>query len=441
MTDSQRGFLHALQQGTASIEVAGKRLRAQELASVVGAIARSVAGARRVAVMAHPNLDTLVAVAGVLLAGAAAVPINPAAGEAERRHILHDSGAELTIEAVDYDAHAPLPADLPADESPALIAYTSGSTGPPKGVVLPRRAIATNLDALQDAWQWTHEDVLAHALPFFHLHGLAFGGLGPLRHGSPLVHTGVDFAPVEGATLYFGVPSFWGSLTSDDIRAMRAARLLVTGAAMLSRRVFDRILAISGHRLLNRYAMTETLVITSPRLSKPRSANSVGTALPGVEVRLTNYVDESIGSVEVRGKGLFLGYLGLPNPFTPDGWFPTGDLGLWNEQRELELVGRKSVDLIKTAGYRVGAGEVEEALLEFPAIAEAAVLGVPDELLGQRVAAWVVARRPIDKEELKTFLTTRLASYKHPTELHLVDRLPRTELGKLNKHRLLERSA
>ena len=158
-------------------------------------------------------------------------------------------------------------------------------------------------------------------------------------------------------------------------------------------------------------------------------------------MRLTNYVDECVGSIEVRGNGLFLGYLGQPDPLTQDGWFPTGDLGLWNEQRELELVGRKSVDLIKTAGYRVGAAEVEEALLEFPGIAEAAVLGLPDELLGQRVAAWVIARRPIDREELATFLAGRLASYKHPSDLHLVDRLPRTELGKLNKHRLLERAS
>ena len=210
MANSQRGFLHALQQGTASVEVAGKRMQAQELAAVVGAIARSVSGARRVAITAHPTLDTLLAVAGVLLAGAAAVPINPAAGEVERRHILHDSAADLIFEGVDYKSRAPLPADLPADESPALVMYTSGSTGPPKGVVLPRRAIASNLDALQDAWEWTQEDVLAHALPFFHLHGLGFGGLGPLRHGSALVHTGVDFRPRRRRHALFRCPIVLG---------------------------------------------------------------------------------------------------------------------------------------------------------------------------------------------------------------------------------------
>jgi acyl-CoA synthetase (AMP-forming)/AMP-acid ligase II len=163
----------------------------------------------------------------------------------------------------------------------------------------------------------------------------------------------------------------------------------------------------------------------------------VGTALPGVEVRLTDLVDDRIGSIEVRGNGLFLGYLGQASPFTSDGWFPTGDLGVWNERGELELVGRSSVDLIKTAGYRVGAGEVEEALLEFPGIAEAAVIGVPDELLGQRVAAWVVAHRPIDQEELTTFLAARLASYKVPSDIRLRERLPRTALGKLNKRQIL----
>jgi acyl-CoA synthetase (AMP-forming)/AMP-acid ligase II len=433
----QRGFLHALQQGTAYIEVAGKQMQGEELASIVGGIARSLAGARRVAIAAHPTLDTLLAVAGVLLAGAAAVPINPTAGDVERDHILNDSGADLILETVDHNCHAPLPNDVPADESPALVMYTSGSTGRPKGVLVPRRAIATNLDALQEAWQWTSEDVLAHSLPFFHLHGLVFGGLGPMRNGSRLVHTGIDFEPVARATLYFGVPSFWGSLTTGDIEALRGARLLVTGAAALPRRVFDRILAISRHRLLNRYAMTETLVITSPRLNGERSASSVGTALPGVEVRLTDLVDDRIGSIEVRGNGLFLGYLGQASPFTSDGWFPTGDLGVWNERGELELVGRSSVDLIKTAGYRVGAGEVEEALLEFPGIAEAAVIGVPDELLGQRVAAWVVAHRPIDQEELTTFLAARLASYKVPSDIRLRERLPRTALGKLNKRQIL----
>ena len=438
MTNLQRGFLNALQQGSASITVAGQRIQGEELASVAGGIARRVAGANRVAVTAHPTLDTLLAVAGILLAGAAAVPINPAAGEVERKHVLSDSAADLVLREVDYRCRAPLPADLPANESPALIMYTSGSTGRPKGVLVPRRAIASNLDALQDAWQWTSDDTVTHSLPFFHLHGLVFGGLGPLRHGSALVHTGTDFEPVKGTTLYFGVPSFWGSLTTEDLQALRSARLLVTGAAALPRRVFDRILTVSGHSLLNRYAMTETHVITSPRVPGPRSASSVGSALPGMEVRLTDFVDDRIGSIEVRGNGLFLGYLGQGSPFTHDGWFPTGDLGRWNEHNELELVGRSSVDLIKTAGYRVGAGEVEEALLEFPGVAEAAVLGVPDEHLGQRVAAWVVSHLPIDREQLTSFLAARLASYKQPSDIHLINRLPRTAVGKINKRALLE---
>ncbi|MFI7409564.1 AMP-binding protein [Streptomyces sp. NPDC049627] len=439
------GLLPALREGRARIDVAGQRLEGDELTGAVGALARSVAGARRVAVVARPSVATVVAVAGVLTAGAAAVPLHPTAGAHERAHVLGDARVDLVLDEPDLTGRDALPPEPPPDGTPALILYTSGSTGPPKGVVLPRRAIAASLDALAALWQWTPDDVLTHALPLSHVHGLVFGGLGPLRIGSPLVHTGRYLTPVPHATIYFGVPALWGSLGAADLTDLRPARLLVSGADRLPSAVAERVLRLSGHRILNRYAMTETLVIASPRPADLRTdlpAGSVGHPVPGMQVRLddtdgTGGTDGPGvgGEVHVRGSGLFSGYLGRGPAVDADGWFGTGDLGEWLPDGSLRLLGRKDTDLIKSGGYRVGAGEVEDALLAHPAVLEAAVVGVPDDRLGQRVAAWIVADDP-DRAGLVSFLAGRLAPYKLPQEIHVVEALPRTALGKVHKSRL-----
>ncbi|TDD80590.1 acyl-CoA synthetase [Actinomadura rubrisoli] len=439
----------ALRQGTASLDVGGERLGGDELPAAVGGVARQVAGASRVAVTAYPSLGTVVAVAGILAAGAAAVPVDPSSPPGERAHVLRDSDADLVLDGIDLGVRGDLPPDPPADDRPALVLYTSGSTGPPKGAVLPRRAIAANLDALAALWEWGPADVLAHALPFFHVHGLVFGGLGPLRLGSPLVHTGPFFRPVPQATLYFGVPTGWASLADEQLRELSRARLLVSGAGAIPRRLFDRIEALAGQRVLNRYAMTETLVITSPGVHDPRDPGSVGRPVHGMDLRLTDLDrdDEGdFGQVEVRGPHLFLGYLSGDRSFTSDGWFRTGDVGRWDEAGRLRLIGRADLDLIKTGGHRVGAGEVEDALLCHPGVAEAAVTGVPDDRLGQRVCAWAVPSvlpsavpsAQLTVAELHAHLAERLAPYKRPLELRLVDRLPRNHLGKVQKKRLAD---
>lgn len=438
MVNVRSGMFDALQRGMARVQIGGISLQGDELAERVGGVARAVAGAARVGVIARPTLDTLIGVAGVVLAGGAAVPISVDASVAEHEHIVRDSGLELVLNGADY-GRAPIPAGPPSDEGPALVLYTSGSTGRPKGVVLPRRALVSNLEALRCVWEWSDHDVLAHALPFSHVHGLVFGGLGPLQIGSALVHTGRYFKPVEGATLYFGVPALWTSLKSSDLSSMRGARLLISGAGMLPQTLYTRIEETAGHRILNRYAMTETLVITSPTLREPRSPRSVGVPLPGVDVRLADRDEHGIGSIVVRGRSLFLGYQGHTEPALRDGWFDTGDVGRWNEEGRLELLGRRDTDLIKTAGYRVGAGEVEEALLSFPGIAEAAVLGVPDAVLGQRIMAWVVCTDRLDRRKLQSHLDERLSAHKQPSELRCVESLPRNALGKVQKHHLLER--
>ncbi|MFF0087077.1 AMP-binding protein [Streptomyces canus] len=431
----------AVHNGTARIRFGDASLGGEELAGAVGAVARRVAGARRVAVVASPSLSTLVAVAGIIESGAAAVLLNPAASSGERDHILRDSAPDLVLTDVDLSHRTSLPEAAKADETPALILYTSGATGPPKGVVLSRRAIAFDLDMLTGVWGWHADDVLVHALPLFHVHGLVFGGLGPLRIGSPLHHTGAWLKPTPEGTLYFGVPSIWTSLSDDEIVGMRGARLLVSGAATLPRTVFDRVHGLSGHRILDRYAMTETLVSTSPRHDAPHTPGHVGPPLSGVEVELRAIDDdgadrEDMGEVHVRGPNLFSGYLGRPEPWDSDGWFPTGDLGSWNESGGLTLVGRRATDLIKTAGYRVGAGEVEDVLLAHEAVAEVAVAGVPDDVLGQHIVAWVVPAEPVDEKSLLRFAAAALTPYKRPRQIRFVDHLPRNAMGKIQKRLL-----
>ncbi|MFF9002129.1 AMP-binding protein [Streptomyces achromogenes] len=435
-------FLPALYEGGAALHSGEESLVGEELAGAVGAVAAMVAGARRVAVEAGPNLSTLVAVAGIIAAGAAAMPVDPDSAPQERKHLLAHGEADLVLGRVDLTARAPLPGPVRPDESPALVLFTSGSTGRPKGVVLSRRAISANLDALSEAWQWNRSDVLVHGLPLFHVHGLVFGGLGPLRIGSPLRYSRGGLLPQPGGSIYFAVPTLWTLSSDDQLRALGGARLLVSGAAALSAETFARVEALSGHQVLNRYAMTETLVVTSPPLRGPRRADLVGPPLPGVEVALREVEDSDFHEVHVRGPQLFSGYLDGTPGRDANGWFATGDLGRWDEGGSLRLVGRRSTDLIKSAGFRVGAGEVEEALLTHPAVTEAAVAGVPDEVLGEQVAAWVVLSRPgaADARALRRHLADLLAAYKRPAQIHIVPELPRNALGKVQK-RLLTHGA
>ena len=435
-TGSTRRFLRALLDGESSICTTDETLSGEELTLRVGAVARELRGKTRLAVMAYPSVDTLVTIAGILLAGATAVPINPALGEAERAHILRDSQAELLPAGFGPGLHAAAPDSIPADKSEALILYTSGSTGPPKGVILSRHAIATNLGALADTWEWSAEDTVVHALPLSHVHGLVFGGLGPLHIGGRLHHTGRFLRSVPGGSLYFGVPATWASMRDSDLASLRRARLLISGAAPLTRPVFDRVHAFARHRILNRYAMTECLVITSQLPSSVRTHQSVGIQLPTVRVRLVSDRDDVPGLVEVTGPSVLQGYVGMADALTKDGWFRTGDVGCWNDQGELELIGRMDTDLIKTGGYRVGAGEIEAVLLACPGVQDAAVRGVPDGPLGQRIAAWVVCSEPSVRDTLQQHLASQLAHYKQPAEIHFVADLPRNALGKLQKHLL-----
>jgi len=431
--------LTALQMAQADVTVGDARLRGDDLAGAVGACAARLAGHDRVAVVATPTMQTVVAVAAGLAAGVTVVPVNPAAGETERAHVLDDCAATLVLTDadVDLDARAALPAAEHDDARPALVVYTSGTTGPPKGAVLPRRAIVACLDGLADAWSWSADDVLAHALPLFHVHGLVLGTLGPLRFGTRLVRT-ASFAPVPGASMYFAVPTMWGRLADTALEDMRAARLLVSGSAALPARVFDRVREHSGHRLVERYGLTESLIVTAARpADEDRRPGCVGRPIDGVGLRIGEPDDTGLGEVQLDGPTLFDGYLNRPDvtaaAFTDDAWFRTGDLGRYDDRDGLRLLGRLATDLIKTGGFKVGAGEVEDALLSHPAVAEAAVTGQPDDDLGERIVAWVVCADPTTADALAQHVATTLAPHKRPREVRFVDALPRNPMGKVRK--------
>src|SRR4051812_41246288 len=288
------------------IRVGDETLSADGLLGRSAAVAADVRGARVVAVHAVPGIRTVVAIVGALRGGAAVVPLPPDSGPAEAGHILRDSGAEVLLADGDHPATSVevRPVDLrrtaaanpaaPDPGSAALILYTSGTTGPPKGAILSHGAVEAGLDALAEAWAWTPDDVLVHGLPLFHVHGLVLGVLGPLRVGSRLRHT-VRPAPAQyakaGGTLFFGVPTVWSRICADPDAARRlaGARLLVSGSAALPGSVFERLHALTGHRPAERYGMTETLITVSNRADDPdRRPGQVGRPVAGVETRLVD---------------------------------------------------------------------------------------------------------------------------------------------------------
>lgn len=450
-----------------AVRIDGHTLSRSDILGAAGALARRIGGAERLAVLAAPTATTVVAVVGCLLAGVTVVPVPPDSGPAEREHILRDSGAQAWLgDAPDEPGLPVVPVRLhardwhshpePDPSRTAFVLYTSGTTGAPKGVLLSRRAIAAGIDALAEAWDWTERDTLVHGLPLFHVHGLILGVLGPLRVGSRLVHTGRPtpeaYAEAHG-TLYFGVPTVWSRVVEDEesAKALSGARLLVSGSAPLPVPVFERLRELTGLTPIERYGMSETMLTLSTRTDGERRPGWVGTPVRGVETRLRDehghdvpHDGESIGGLQVRGPMLFDGYLNRPDAtaaaWTPDGWFVTGDVAAIDEGGFHRIVGRESTDLIKSGGFRVGAGEIETVLLGDPSVREVAVVGVPDDDLGQRIVAFVVPAPggpAVDPAALIELVARQLSVHKRPREVRVVDTLPRNAMGKVQKKQLL----
>ena len=450
-----------------AVRIDGAALSRSDLVGAATSVAERVAGAGRVAVLAKPTASTVLAVTGCLIAGVPFVPVPSDVGAAERRHMLTDSGVQAWLgpEPDEPEGLPHIPVRLharswhrypePSSDVPAMVIYTSGTTGLPKGVQLSRRAIAADLDALAEAWQWTADDVLVHGLPLFHVHGLVLGLLGSLRIGNRFVHTGrptpagyAQACAEAGGTLYFGVPTVWSRVVGDEsaARALRPARLLVSGSAPLPVPVFDRMAELTGHQPIERYGASESLITLSTRADGERRPGWVGLPVAGVQTRLLDDHDapvphdaETVGRLQVRGPTMFDGYLNRPEATAEavdaDGWYRTGDVAVIDAGGMHRIVGRESVDLIKSGGYRIGAGEIETVLLGHPGVEEAAVVGLPDEDLGQRIVAFVVGSAV--PEELIEFVAQELSVHKRPREVRIVEGLPRNAMGKVIKKQLL----
>ncbi|MBU8812361.1 acyl-CoA synthetase [Mycolicibacterium goodii] len=447
-----------------AVRIDGAVLSRGDLVGGATSVAERVAVAQRVAVLAKPTATTVLAVTGCLIAGVTVVPVPADVGAAERRHILTDSGAQAWLgEHPDESEGLPhIPVRLharswhryaePAPESTAIIMYTSGTTGLPKGVPITRKAIAADIDALAKAWEWTAEDTLVHGLPLFHVHGLVLGLIGSLRIGNRFVHTGKPtperYAEAKG-TLYFGVPTVWSRVVNnvDAAMALSSARLLVSGSAPLPVPVFEQLTELTGKPPVERYGSTESLITISTLVNGERRPGWVGVPVEGVQTRLVDengvevpHDGETIGRLQIKGPTVFEGYLNRPEAtaeaFDDDGWFRTGDVAVIDAGGMHRIVGRESVDLIKSGGYRIGAGEIETVLLGHPGVKEAAVVGVPDDDLGQRIVAFVVG--DAEPATLVEFVAQQLSVHKRPREVRIVDSLPRNAMGKVLKKELAQ---
>jgi malonyl-CoA/methylmalonyl-CoA synthetase len=341
----------------------------------------------------------------------------------------------------------------------AAILYTSGTTGRSKGAMITHRNLASNAEVLHRTWGFRPGEVLVHMLPLFHVHGLFVACHCILMNGSAMrFHAKFDaaraLAEFPDSHVFMGVPTFYTRLLAEpglDREACRNMRLFVSGSAPLLAETHVDFEARTGHRILERYGMTETGMLCSNPLEGARRAGSVGPPLPGVEVRV---VDDSgapckpgdNGHVQVRGPNVFPGYWRMPEKnkeeFTPDGFFRTGDMGSLSADGYLTIAGR-SKDLIITGGYNVYPKEIELELDQLPGVQESAVVGVPHPDFGEAVTAVVVPARGArcEEGELITALRSRLANFKVPKRVYVVQELPRNAMGKVQKNVLRDRYA
>ncbi|MDX5351354.1 MAG: AMP-binding protein [Paracoccaceae bacterium] len=409
-----------------------------------------------------------------LRTGIVLLPVNPGYTTAETRHFLTD--AEPALALVDPDRLDAIRAmgtramalpdflALPAspdfadpDHAPddlAAILYTSGTTGRSKGVMLSRENLASNAEALVGLWQFTETDVLLHALPVFHTHGLFVATNCALYAGASLIFQPA-FAPdavlaaLPRATVMMGVPTFYTRLLSDP-RLTRDAcagiRLFISGSAPLSPATHAEWQERTGHAILERYGMTETNMLTSNPYAGARRAGTVGMALPGVEVRVTGPDGAEVapgeaGAIEVRGPNVFQGYWRMPEQtakeFRPGGWFVTGDMGAFDSQGYLSILGRAK-DLVITGGLNVYPAEVEAALDDLPGVAASAVIGLPHPDFGEAVVACLVpaAGAVLDEAAVRAALRDRLAAFKIPKRVLVMAEFPRNAMGKVQKAEL-----
>lgn len=454
-----------------------------DLAAAAGRVAAELSGApgdlreARVAFLVPPSFAHVVIARGIWQAGGVAVPLAVSHPPPELEHVIRDASPSIVVgggphagalEAIARAAGArfirtadllatgmdPLPAVTPASDRRALIVYTSGTTGKPKGVVTTHGNIAAQVASLLTAWEWSPADCALLVLPLHHVHGIVNVVGCALAAGAsceilPQFETGPAWDRLASGevTVFTAVPTIYRRLIAAweaaPPRVQRAwsdgaggVRLMMSGSAALPVATLERWREITGHTLLERYGMTELGMVLSNPLHGERRPGFVGTPLPGVEVRLVD------GELEVRGPGVFLEYWQRPADTRDafhDGWFRTGDVAVV-EDGAYRLLGRRSVDIIKTGGYKVSALEIEELMRSHPSIEDCAVGGVPDETWGERVIAVVELSQGmrVVPDDLDAWLRERLAPYKVPRDIRVVAALPRNAMGKTVKAGLFD---
>lgn len=459
-------------------------MRASEVGAARILDGRSDLAEGRVAFMIEPSFAHVVAQWSIWRAGGVAVPVCLTHPVPEIEYVLETTRPGMVIYSRAYaDVLAPLaearsiphissdglrgdPGSLPnvGSERRAMILFTSGTTGRPKGVVSTHANLTAQIESLVDAWEWNTDDRILLTLPLHHVHGIVNVLSCALWSGARCdmlpafdAATVVDRIGAGDLTLYMAVPTIYHRLITHleglspgeldrFADGASALRLMVSGSAALPVPVLERWRELSGHTLLERYGMTEIGMALSNPYDGERVPGTVGTPLPGVEVRLAD--DDALpvppgeaGEIQVLGRNVFLEYWERPDAtaaaFTEDGWFRTGDTATIDNGR-FRILGRTSVDILKTGGEKVSALEVEEVLLGHEAVGEAAVVGVDDPEWGERVVAVVVARRPVETGDLREWVRDRLAPHKVPKQFHFVDDLPRNALGKTMKPRVIE---
>ena len=441
----------------------------------------------RVAVQVEKSPACLFLYLGCLRAGLVYLPLNTAYQRSELTYFLQDAQPSIIVckpESIDLmrelsaaatpvltldgegrgslaDAAAALPSEfVTVDSAPddvAVILYTSGTTGRSKGAMVTHRNLLSNARALIDCWRFSERDVLLHALPVFHIHGLFVANHCALLSGARVLwHRKFDPALVlrdlPRATVMMGVPTFYTRLLAQpqfDREVCRNMRLFISGSAPLLLETFKDFQARTGQTILERYGMSEAGMICSNPLDAQRRGGSVGFPLPGVSVRVANEQDRpltrgEVGGIQLKGENVFAGYWHMPEKtreeFTADGYFRTGDVGTIDADGYVSIVGRAK-DLIISGGYNVYPKEIELALDALPGVAESAVIGVPHPDFGEAVAAVVVARKDakLDPVAMIAELKKNFANYKVPKQVHVVEDLPRNAMGKVQKALLRER--
>jgi malonyl-CoA/methylmalonyl-CoA synthetase len=438
----------------------------------------------RISVQAEKSIDYLWLFLGCLRAGFAFHPLNPAYTSSELEYFFSDAEPALVIadpdngsKASDVATRAKVRQTLTMDKSGsgsfrhgylkasrshqvvnskaddiAALLYSSGTTGQPKGIPLTHENIAVNAAELSATWGFTRDDVLLHALPMFHTHGLFIALNCTFMSGSAVrylsrfdAETVID--EFQNATVMMGVPTYYTRLLSSprlDKARCRSIRLFTSGSAPLREDTFEEFETRSGHRIVERYGMSETVVLTSNPIDGARKPGTVGRPLPGVELRIADaadkpLADDGVGRIQVRGANVFKAYWRKPEKtaedFTADGYFDTGDQGRLDADGYLSIVGRAK-DLIISGGLNVYPIEVELALNEYAMIKESAVIGIPHDDFGEAVVAVIVLELDaiFDEIAVRDFCAQSLAKFKLPKRVVAVEELPRNAMGKVQKN-------